>query len=389
MMDVLASAPGKMVLLGDYAVLEGAPALVMGVNRHAKVRISAKAGGVAEVTAPDMNVAQVPLRIAADGLPEWLGTAEQNEKLRLVDQVLRGLHAEGLAPPPGRGFSLQLDTSEFFDQGADGRSKLGLGSSAALTVALASAVAVFVGRGAATANRRVWLEHLLQLHRNFQGGHGSGVDVAAGLIGGVIAYRLLEGGTPSPRQSLRDRPSPPQQGGEGDWPAADGRPLNSPRFEPVNWPAGVHARFVWTGRSASTSDFLGRLAAWRKGHGAEYASHMQALTGIAEAACEAAKQSRAAAFIESATAYGSALQAFGNACGLEIFSPEHVQLGRLAAEAGLSYKPCGAGGGDFGVIFAQEPERLARAEQGIAAAGFRCVPLGVDETGLHLEYTSY
>jgi phosphomevalonate kinase len=371
MMDVTASTPGKMVLLGDYAVLEGAPALVMGVNRHARVRISAKAGGVAEVSAPDMNVAQVPLRIGADGLPEWLGTPEQAEKLRLVDQVLRGLHAEGLAPPPGRGFSLQLDTSEFFDQGADGRSKLGLGSSAALTVALASAMAVFVGRGPAVANRRVWLEHLLQLHRNFQGGHGSGVDVAAGLIGGVISYRLVDGG------------------GEGDRSAADGRRFDSPRFEPVHWPAGVHARFVWTGRSASTSDFLGRLAAWRKGNGAEYASHMRALTGVAEAACEAAKQSRAAAFIESATAYGSALQAFGNACGLEIFSPEHVQLGRLSAELGLSYKPCGAGGGDFGVVFAQEPERLARAEQGIAAAGFRCVPLGVDEQGLHLEYTSY
>jgi phosphomevalonate kinase len=358
MMDVLASTPGKMVLLGDYAVLEGAPALVMGVNRHAKVRISAKAGGMAEVTAPDMNVAQVPLRIGADGLPEWLGTAEQNEKLRLVDQVLRGLHAEGLAPPPGRGFSLQLDTSEFFDVGAAGRSKLGLGSSAALTVALASAVAVFVGRGAATANRRVWLEHLLQLHRNFQGGHGSGVDVAAGLIGGVIAYRLLEGGT-------------------------------QPRFDPVNWPAGVHARFVWTGRSASTSDFLGRLAAWRKGHGAEYAGHMRALTAIAQAACDAAAQARAAVFVESATAYGAALREFGAACGLEIFSPEHLQLGRLAAEAGLSYKPCGAGGGDFGVVFALEPERLEQAERGIAAAGFRCVPLGVDEQGLHLEYTGY
>jgi len=39
MMEVTASTPGKLVLLGDYAVLEGAPALVMAVNRHAKVRI--------------------------------------------------------------------------------------------------------------------------------------------------------------------------------------------------------------------------------------------------------------------------------------------------------------------------------------------------------------
>lgn len=358
MMEVSASAPGKLVLLGDYAVLEGAPALVMAVNRHARVRIAARAGGIAQVSAPDMNVSEVPLKIGNDGKPEWLGTEDQAAKLRLVDQTLLGLLHEGLAPPPGRGFTLHLDTSAFFDQGSEGRAKLGLGSSAALTVALASAMAVFVGRGAATANRRVWLENLLQLHREFQGGHGSGVDVAASLIGGVISYRLTEGGT-------------------------------QPRFEPVSWPDTVHTLFVWSGRSASTSDFLGRLAQWRKTHGAEYASQMQGLGDIAQAASDAVKEGRAASFVDAAGAYATALQAFGTACGLEIFSPEHVALGRLAAQAGVGYKPCGAGGGDFGVVFALEPDRLARVEKSIVAAGFRCVPLAVDEAGLHLEYTGY
>ncbi len=358
MMEVTASTPGKLVLLGDYAVLEGAPALVMAVNRHAKVRISAKAGGVAEVSAPDMQVSQVPLRIGADGKPEWLGTADQAARLRLVDQTLRGLLHEGLAPEAGRGFSLHLDTSEFFDQGSEGLAKLGLGSSAALTVALASAMAVFVGRGAATANRRVWLEHLLQLHREFQGGHGSGVDVAASLIGGVISYRLLEGGT-------------------------------QPRFEPVNWPKEVHTLFVWSGRSASTSDFLGRLAQWRGGHGADYASHMGALGAIAQKASDAVTHEQGKGFVEAAAAYAAALRDFGTACGLDIFSAEHVQLAQLSAQAGVSYKPCGAGGGDFGVAFALEPERLQRLERSVVAAGFRCVPLAVDEQGLHLEYTGY
>lgn len=358
MMNVTASTPGKLVLLGDYAVLEGAPALVMAVNRHAKVRISARAGGVAEVSAPEMKVSQVPLRIGAGGVPEWLGTAEQAAALRLVDQTLRGLAHEGLAPEPGRGFSLQLDTAEFFDQGSEGLAKLGLGSSAALTVALASAMAVFVGRGAATANRRVWLEHLLQLHREFQGGHGSGVDVAAGLIGGVISYRLLEGGT-------------------------------QPRFEPVNWPREVHSLFVWSGRSASTSNFLERLALWRATHGAEYASHMEALSAIARQASEAVMHEQGRGFVEAAGAYAEALRAFGAACGLDIFSAEHVQLGQLAARAGVRYKPCGAGGGDFGVAFSLEPERLEHLARDVAAAGFRCVPLAVDEQGLHLEYTGY
>jgi phosphomevalonate kinase len=356
MMEVTASTPGKLVLLGDYAVLEGAPALAMAVNRHARVRLCARPGGAGEVSAPEMKVAAAPLRIGADGLPQWQDAA-QAAQLRLVDQTLRGLLHEGLSPEPGRGFALQLDTAAFFDRGSEGPAKLGLGSSAALTVALASAVAVFVGRGAATANRRVWLERLLQLHRQFQGGHGSGVDVAASLIGGVIAYRLLEDG--------------------------------SPRFEPVHWPKEVQCLFVWSGRSASTSDFLGRLAAWRKHHEAEYAGQMSGLGLIARSAADAVAQGQGRGFVEAATAYATALRAFGEACGLDIFSAEHVQLAQLAARCGVSYKPCGAGGGDFGVAFALEPERLEQLRHGVAEAGFRCVPLAVDEQGLNLEYSSF
>ncbi len=36
-MKVIADAPGKLVLLGEYAVLEGAPGLVVAVDRRARV----------------------------------------------------------------------------------------------------------------------------------------------------------------------------------------------------------------------------------------------------------------------------------------------------------------------------------------------------------------
>lgn len=360
MIEVRASAPGKLVLLGDYAVLEGAPALVMAVNRHAQVRICAKAGELGEVTAPDMEVSQLPLRIGAGAALEWLGSAAQNERMRLVDQTLRGLLHEGLAPAPGRGFSLHLDSSGFFGRGSgQGLAKLGLGSSAALTVALASAVAAFAGRGAVADDRGVWLQRLLQLHRRFQGGQGSGADVASSLAGGVISYRLSAGG-------------------------------EKPAFERVRWPAAVHCLFVWSGRSASTSDFLQRLSQWRAAHGAEYASHMAALGAIASTASDAVTQGMVQgvgrSLIEAAAAYAVALRAFGAACGLDIFSAEHVRFAELAGRAGVAYKPCGAGGGDFGVALSLEPERLVRLEQAVVEAGFQCVPLAVDEQGLQLEY---
>ena len=47
-----ASAPGKVVLSGEYAVLDGAPAVCMAVDRRAIARVSACGGDWHRVTAP-------------------------------------------------------------------------------------------------------------------------------------------------------------------------------------------------------------------------------------------------------------------------------------------------------------------------------------------------
>ncbi len=356
MMEVVASAPGKLVLLGEYAVLEGAPALVMAVNRRARVRIAAQAAGVCEVNAPDLGITHQALRLGDDGLPDWGADTETAKRLKLVDQILRGLARESLSLPAGRGFRLTLDTAEFFDADSVARPKLGLGSSAALTVALASALAVFAGRGAVTANRKVWIDKLLALHRDFQDGRGSGVDVAASLVGGLLSYRL-----------------------RGD--------NQGPYFEPLDWRfMGLKHLSVWSGRAASTSDLLAQLSHWRESHDADYRAHMQALTTIAEAARQAVIDQRGDELLKCTASYAEALHAFSDNTGLNIFSPEHQQLTKIAAQSGVCYKSCGAGGGDFGIALCLDTERLNDARKRITAAGFRCLPLACDEQGLHLDY---
>ncbi|EIL95727.1 phosphomevalonate kinase, partial [Rhodanobacter thiooxydans] len=109
-----------------------------------------------------------------------------------------------------------------FHAGGDGRPKLGLGSSAALTVALASAIRALDRRAAPS------IDTLLAAHRRAQGGHGSGLDVAASLAGGLLLYRLHDG---------------------------------QPRIASATWPHGLEWCCVWSGRPASTGHFLQRLAA--------------------------------------------------------------------------------------------------------------------------------
>ena len=51
-MTVVASAPGKIVLSGEYAVLFGAPAVCMAVTRRAVVTGADSADGECHVTTP-------------------------------------------------------------------------------------------------------------------------------------------------------------------------------------------------------------------------------------------------------------------------------------------------------------------------------------------------
>ena len=350
-MEFTASAPGKLVLLGEYAVLEGAPALVLAVNRRAHVRITPRDDRICDVYAPDLGVAGARLSIDAKGELRWQCEQAVAAKLSLVEHVWQGLLHEGLAPVSAAGFSLHLDTSGFFHTDGEARAKLGLGSSAALTVALASALVTYAGHGDATSDRTQWLRRLFHMHGRWQGGRGSGVDVAASVAGGLIRYQL----TGQTRE---------------------------PSFTPLTWPMpGVHCVFVWSGHVVSTNDFLQRLAQWRISCAADYEAHMGQLRALSEAALDAVQQQRPQSFIGLTKDYASALQRFGDACGLEIYSPAQKQLADMALRAEVSYKPCGAGG-DFGVVFADDAERLATFERAIVRAGMHIVPLPLDSQGL-------
>jgi phosphomevalonate kinase len=134
---VKAKAPGKVVLSGAYAVLEGAPAIVSAVSRY----VSCDSRRPAE---------------------------------RVTPEVLAALPS---GPFPA------FDASELRDDGH----KLGLGSSAAIVVASLAAV-----RGAGFADdaelRRAIEGPALAAHQKAQGG-GSGIDVAASTRGGTLIAR--------------------------------------------------------------------------------------------------------------------------------------------------------------------------------------------------------
>lgn len=292
-----ATAPGKVVLTGEYAVLDGAPAISAAVNRRAVASI-ADVGDIGDA--------------------------------RLADAVRRAVGRATL--PEG----LHLDTRHFSARGADGHEqKLGIGSSAALTVALCRLLA------APDADDSAILELALRAHSALQGGEGSGVDVATSVAGGVVRYDI---GTR--------------------------RPVDA------GWPAGLHVRFWWSGVPARTHV---RIARWRSGRRQASAD---SLVASAVAAAEAWATGDARPVLRSLADYRDALRAFSRDHGLDVFGAGHEQLAAAAAPTGIVYKPCGAGGGDIGAAFAIDPAELDAFAKSAKEATYVPLDLDVDRCGV-------
>jgi len=152
------AAPGKIFIMGEYAVLEGAPAVVASVGRFA----------------------------VGQFIPGW--EPESPFVAEAVKAALEGIGDRREALPPG---SVRVDSAAF---SADGR-KLGLGSSASVTAAAVAAVMEMAGLPVAT-NRDLCFSMAETAHRLAQGGVGSGADVSAAVHGGLLQYRRPPGGYP-------------------------------------------------------------------------------------------------------------------------------------------------------------------------------------------------
>src|SRR6478609_8831293 len=152
---MIATAPGKLILSGEYAVLQGAPALVIAVNR----RVVATR------------------RTGPRGSSPFL--------LSVADEIAKRYGADH--PATRAAMEIVVDSSMFYQ----GKEKLGLGSSAAVTVA-ATALALAGESVVPVIDRDAVLQIASEAHASAQGprgSRGSGADIAAAVHGGVIAFQ--------------------------------------------------------------------------------------------------------------------------------------------------------------------------------------------------------
>lgn len=329
------SAPGKLYLLGEYAVLAGAPALLRSVDRRVTVTLReslAESGW--SLTAPELGIERLALARDAK-LPEGL-QEKSAQQLRLFDEVRT---AVSVLAPATNAYDVTIESADFQ---ADGH-KLGLGSSAAVAVALTAALA---------ASRGIELTHAgmfaaaASAHSAAQGGKGSGGDVAASVYGGHILFR---------------------KGSE---------PLT------VTWPNELQIFTVTTGAGSSTVDLVSRVLRYSEQNPDEYARHISRLRSLAEQT-ESALTS-ANTFLALADEYFRALDALDSHAGAGIVTQRHRELREIASANGAVFKPSGAGGGDVGLVFAKL-DSTDHLQSAFTEAGATVIPVPFSPDGVRRE----
>lgn len=313
---MIASAPGKLIVSGEYAVLDGAPAVVLAVDRRATARVTT---GMPRGSSPFL------IAVAAE-LAARKGDAHAAARVAL---------------------DIACDSSAFYD----GVTKLGLGSSAAVTVA-ATALAL----GTMPPARDEILAIAMAAHANAQGARGargSGADLAASTYGGTIVFAT---GTP-------------------------------PTIVKKRWPPSVLLLPFFTGASADTATLVTRVNAARA---ARKTAVDAALVAIAEAsqatanALSAPTDLATTALLGALSLAGAAVDRLAIATGVSLV-PDCVVAARSAlARLGGTAKTTGAGGGDVGIAVIPTTADAAVAARLLLEAGCLPLRLALDDTGVDL-----
>lgn len=341
-----ASAPGKILWIGGYSVLEkGNASLVTAVDKRVEATAFEKreAGGRSEVTL-----------VSEEFDYELTGHFEEDEGKLVFDSAppeakfvsaaaqvsLSYLHAKKFEL---KHFKLATFSDEVFGAGKE---KSGLGSSAAVTAAAVGAV-ICLHAGEFS---HALLHNLSQIaHSLAQGKVGSGFDVACACFGSCEYLRY----SPELVSSLGERPSPQKiaELADSKWDYS-AKPVSFPKEFRM-----LYARVV--GRPASTTEMVRKVVAWKAGQPAAYNKLIGELNQANEKTISALERKDLPEFRRQFVAGRELTKRLGEESGAAIEPPEFTELIE-ASEANGAFvaKLPGAGGGDgIAAICLGEAER--------------------------------
>lgn len=360
--NIVATAPGKLVLAGEYAVLEpGEPAVVIAVDARLSVRVTRATAY--SFSSEALGLADVPVRHEDD---RWVPDAGPVPKVAFaataVNVALAYVRAKGLPVSP---FALSIEGGM---ESADG-AKYGFGSSAAVSVALVGALLAAFGLEPDAAQ----VFKLAAIAHHEAQGSGSGLDVAAAAYGGAIRYVAFDPDWLKERRAAGDSVA---QLVDGAWPLLG--------IEPLGWPDALTLGIGWTGSPASTAALIKEVGETRARQAPGYARFLVQSRQATNSLAAALRDRDAMGAVQALAQAREAIRVLQAASGVAIETPALSAFADAAVAAGGAGKSSGAGGGDCGVALFAGPVPLPQALEAWRAAGIEPLTVGMSPKGLAL-----
>lgn len=352
---ITAKAPGKLYIAGEYAVVEtGHPAILVALNQFATCTITARHGDQGQIISDQYQNNALSWRrrdghLVIDGRDNpftYILAA-----IQVTEEYARAHHRQlGL-------YDLRIDSQ--LDSAAG--KKYGLGSSAAVTVATVKALCAYY-------HLPTTLEILFKLaalaHFTVQG-NGSLGDVAASVYGGWIAYHSFD------RQWLIN------QRASADLPTLLALPWPRLRIESLTAPRELALLIGWTGKPASTSRLVDRIARFKAQQPRQYQHFLAASRACLKQMVTGFHRGSLPLIQEAVRKNRQALRQLATQSGVAIETPRLTELCQIANRFGGAAKTSGAGGGDCGIAILSRATDLTRVLHEWAAKQIEPLPLTV------------
>lgn len=357
---IKASAPGKLYIAGEYAVVtHGHPAILVAVDQFITVTL--------EETHEEGGTIYSSLN---GGLPvPW---TRQNGKLVLDERENPFIYITQAVKITEQYLQEQSKRMAFFDLSVESElddakgKKYGLGSSGAVTVATIKALLLFYGME--PSPELVYkLSALAHLSVNSNGSFG---DLAASCYTGWIAYSCFD------REWVKDQKEylSISELIAREWPSLHIKPLMPPK--------GLELLIGWTGSPASTTSLVDKVNNKRMDMADFYPHFLRNSKQCVEAIIAAFEQADTAAIQKGILQNRTLLNQLTQHTGVLIETELLTSLINIALKHGGAAKSSGAGGGDCGIVLIEKQRDISALFQEWEQAGILPLPLQVykDET---------
>lgn len=356
----LVQAPGKLFIAGEYAVTEpDQDSIVVAVDRYLAVDI--QSSNLNRLDLPQLNLTDIGW--SYDGMNILF--TKTDKRLDFIKSIF-----ETILAFTGEEIKVHLAVTSELDH-QTGR-KYGLGSSAALSVALVTALLMCSSKHQHYADNKMAIFKLASIAHFKAQGNGSCADIAASTFGGWLNYRTFDSewlvNQLKQEIELEDLV-------KADWPAL--------KISPLQLPENLHFLVGWTGSSASTAPLVTKVRALKRDKPQCYQAFLQNSQKAVSCILAGFSKGEPTLILSGVEANRQALKRIAIEASVNIETSRLSALIKSAEPFGAG-KTSGAGAGDCGIALINRKRDIQTVYHAWQEAGIEPLPLNVPTTGVKI-----